>query len=79
MKTNFSFEVIFFIPGNELSKSVKAFLVLCFISLPFFFKKYRVPQVVQVAQVAQIAQVVQVGQVAQVVQVAQVAQVPQVL
>ena len=28
MKTNFSFKVIFFVPGNELSNSVEAFLVL---------------------------------------------------
>ena len=50
MKTNFSFKVIFIIPGNELANSVKAFLVLCFISLLFFYKKYRVPQVLQVPQ-----------------------------
>ena len=56
MKTNFSFKVIFIIPGNELANSVKAFLVLCFISLLFFYKKYRVPQVPRVPQVLQVAQ-----------------------
>ena len=62
MKTNFSFEVIFIIPGNKLANSVKAFLVLCFISLLFFYKKYRVPQVPQVPQVQRVPQVLQVPQ-----------------
>ena len=59
MKTNFSFKVIFIIPRNELADSVKAFLVLCFISLLFFYKKYRVPQVPQVQRVPQVLQVPQ--------------------
>ena len=59
MKTNFSFEVIFIIPGNKLANSVKAFLVLCFISLLFFYKKYRVPQFPQVQRVPQVLQVPQ--------------------
>ena len=56
MKTNFSFEAIFFKPGNELANSVEAFLVLCFISLLFFYKNYRVPQVQRVPQVLQVPQ-----------------------
>ena len=51
MKMNFSFKVIFFIPGSDLSNSFEAFLVLCFISLLFLYEKYRVAQVAQVAQV----------------------------
>ena len=55
MKMNFSFKLIFFIPGSDLSNSFEAFLVLCFISLLFLYQKYRVAQVVQVVQVAQVA------------------------
>ena len=48
MKTYFSSKVIFLIPENELSNSVKVSLVfkfLYFISLLFFYEKYRVPEV----------------------------------
>ena len=38
IKTYFSFKVISFIPGNKLSNSVKAFLVLYIIWLLFFYK-----------------------------------------
>ena len=39
-----SFNLTFFIPENELSNSVKVFLVLYFVSLILFYKKYRVPR-----------------------------------
>ena len=52
MKMNFSFKVIFFIPGSDLSNSFEAFLVLCFISLLFLYEKYRVAQALQVPRLA---------------------------
>ena len=52
MKMNFSFKVIFFISGSDLSNSFEAFLVLCFISLLFLYEKYRVAQALQVPRLA---------------------------
>ena len=65
MKTNFSFKVIFFIPGNELSNSVEAFLVLFHFITILLQKKYRVAQVAQVAQVQKVPRLPRALQVPQ--------------
>ena len=59
MKTNFSFKVIFFIPGNELSNSVEAFLVLFRFITILLQKKYRVAQVQKVPRLPRALQVPQ--------------------
>ena len=50
IKTYFSFKVISLLK-NELSNSVKVFLVLYFIQL-FFYKEFRVPDILVVLQFA---------------------------
>ena len=56
-KTYFSFKVIFFIPENEISNSVKVFLGYILIHYNFFFQKLMVPQVRVVPEVPQVPQV----------------------
>ena len=51
IKTYFSFNVIFFIPKDEISNNVKVFLFLFYY---FFYKKILVPQVPQVPQVPEV-------------------------
>ena len=51
IKTYFSFNVIFFIPKNEISNNVKVFLFLFYY---FFYKKILVPQVPEVPLVPEV-------------------------
>ena len=53
-KTYFSFNVIFFIPENKISNSVKVFLGYILIHYNFFFQKLMVPQVRVVPEVPQV-------------------------
>ena len=53
-KTYFSFKVIFFIPENEISNSVKVILGYILIHYNFFFQKLMVPQVRVVPEVPQV-------------------------